>query len=291
MSGFNLGNSYYCNDSTDEEKTPSTVEIIDQSKKCKPNSNVVLYLEGNIASGKTSLLKRIEGLGNFLCVPEPVDHWKNMGYITNDGIHKTINLLERYYTHPTLYGMTFQLNVINDIVDRHKTFVNYANSIILERSLYSCRDVFMKSMKEQETLHMLDFGILYNTIDNFIKFDACKCDGYIYLNVSADTCFQRMKVRGREEERNITLDYLRRIEHLHDNMVWKLERENVPVLRLYGNETDEELNCALHSFIIHKQTMLEQTNLMDVLYHEAIKPNDYFSRFKFDDVPKDDAKN
>ncbi len=42
-----------------------------------------------------------------------------------------------------------------------------------------------------------------------------KIDAYIWVDTDADTCSQRIKMRGREGEDDIPLDYLKSLERVH----------------------------------------------------------------------------
>ena len=41
-------------------------------------------------------------------------------------------------------------------------------------------------------------------------------DGLIYLRSNPENCFNRIKKRGRESEKNIKLEYIKRIHELHE---------------------------------------------------------------------------
>ena len=63
-------------------------------------------------------------------------------------------------------------------------------------------------------------------------------DGIIYLNVNPEKCYERIIKRGRPEESDLPLDYLKQIDLKHEQWIKNLD---VPVLNLEW-EDDLDLN-------------------------------------------------
>lgn len=59
---------------------------------------MIVFIEGTIAAGKTSLLKVFEK--NFKCFYEPVELWEN--YPTKFGKSQAQNLLKQFYDNKTV---------------------------------------------------------------------------------------------------------------------------------------------------------------------------------------------
>jgi deoxyguanosine kinase len=62
----------------------------------------------------------------------------------------------------------------------------------------------------------------------------------IYLNASLDTLLKRIKVRGREVEKNISPLYLEQlsIDYEETMAIFEKEHPDIPVLRFSGDELD-----------------------------------------------------
>jgi deoxyguanosine kinase len=62
----------------------------------------------------------------------------------------------------------------------------------------------------------------------------------IYLNASLDTLLKRIKIRGREVEKNISPLYLEQLSIDYENAITSFEQAHpeVPVLRFNGDELD-----------------------------------------------------
>jgi hypothetical protein len=65
-----------------------------------------IALEGNIAAGKSTLLRLLEDELDYIAVPEPLSKWQGVG--ANGTANCGGNLLELFYKDPKRWGYTFQ---------------------------------------------------------------------------------------------------------------------------------------------------------------------------------------
>ena len=120
----------------------------------QPLRTLKIALEGNIASGKSTLLRLLEDEVGYIVVPEPISKWQGvapMGAKSCGG-----NLLELFYKDPQRWGLTFQMYAflsrtmaqlspvdiyLNDSAVRHsrKAIAENASSVVFfERSVFRC---------------------------------------------------------------------------------------------------------------------------------------------------------
>ena len=168
-----------------------------------------LYIEGNISCGKTTFLNYFKNNPFYTILPEPLEKWQN---------YNGENLLELMYQNPTENTMKFQLAAQKTMFDRECQTQTLLNEIVLlERSLYSQLYVF--------TIMGLDSGYLtqeqYNEL--VVGFKALtiklpKPDLFIYLRLAPETCYERMKTRNRDEENNVSLEYLKKLHDYHEDI-------------------------------------------------------------------------
>ena len=168
-----------------------------------------VYLEGNIGSGKTTLINMLKkdnlDIGIF---EEPVKIWTDIG------------IFQKYGIDPVRYGLMFQVlarmtrhNLEYDVLaDPGCKLVN-----IFERSGLTDETVFMPVMAD---LHQLDKEELlwYDTcvapLNKSFKFlEDCEF-GFIYLNTSPEICEKRILKRNRTGE-NVSFDYLLKLDEKH----------------------------------------------------------------------------
>jgi deoxyadenosine/deoxycytidine kinase len=176
-------------------------------------------LEGNIAAGKSSLGQALSATGKLAFLPEPVEKWRT-GYATN--------LLGDYYNDPTRWAFTLQICAF---VTRAKTWSEIEidhSCILMERSIFSDRNVFARLLYESGDMSETEYQ-LYVELWNFLASRWIVIPNKIfYLRTPAAVCLERIAQRARPEEATIPLEFLERIERLHDE--WLSDRQDVIVL-------------------------------------------------------------
>lgn len=178
-------------------------------------------LEGNIGAGKTSLGNVLKASTRFEFLEEPVDMWR-------DGFAN--NLFEMFYTDMDRWSFTFQIMAFTT---RAKTWSEIlakvqGEQVVLERSIFTDRNVFAKNLYAQGAMNESEWQ-LYQQLWDFLALNYCETpDKILYLRTPAEECLERIKKRGREEEQTMPLDYLKRLEDLHDE--WLLDHPDTIIL-------------------------------------------------------------
>jgi deoxyadenosine/deoxycytidine kinase len=93
----------------------------------------------------------------------------------------------------------------------------------MERSPYFIKNVFVEKAFEDKTINEDEYNNihkLHKTTDELWQPNA-----YIYLRSDPEMCYNRIKKRGRESEKNIKLEYIKRIHELHEEK-YKVALEN-----------------------------------------------------------------
>jgi deoxyadenosine/deoxycytidine kinase len=182
-----------------------------------------VLLEGNIAAGKTTLGQQLVDSGLFAFIPEPVERWQT-GFAAN--------LLERFYTDTQRWAFTLQICAFVTRSQAIQTLPNHRH-ILLERSIYCDRHVFAKNLHQHGFMDDTEWALYRHFWDYFLE-SVPLPDAILYLRTPADECFRRLQLRGRAEEKGITLDYLSQLEARHDE--WLLDGATVeaPVIVLDG---------------------------------------------------------
>ncbi|XP_027011016.2 deoxyguanosine kinase, mitochondrial [Tachysurus fulvidraco] len=227
-----------------------------------------LSIEGNIAVGKSTFARLLSSAGrNWEVTPEPVSKWQNVEEATSQitpqvpSSHQTAtNLLQMMYEDPKRWSYTFQTF---SCMSRMRTQLQPPPGRLLEtddvavqvyeRSIYSDRYVFALNMFELGCINSTEWAV-YQDWHSFLveQFGPkVQLEGIIYLRAPPQTCMERLRHRGREEEQGIQLDYLETLHKQHDN--WLINKntkvhfdhlKNIPVLVLDGSlefESDSEM--------------------------------------------------
>ncbi|XP_072213129.1 deoxyguanosine kinase, mitochondrial isoform X1 [Excalfactoria chinensis] len=186
----------------------------------RSGSALRLALEGNIAVGKSTFLRLLgRAFPAWQRAAEPVARWREVVA----GAAQGGNLLQRLYRDPARWAFTFQtlscLGRLQAQLERPEGPVR-----VSERSVYSDRYVFAKSLFEAGQLDAVEWAV-YQEWHTFLvgQLGAHTAPhAFLYLRASPQRCLERLRCRARPEERDVTLRYLQRLHAQHER--WLLER-------------------------------------------------------------------
>ncbi len=174
-----------------------------------------VQIEGNIGVGKstfTNLLK--ENIANSELVSEPVDMWLHVK--NSDGK----NILQTFYDDIPRWAYTFQNIAYVTRMMKIERAIRSSTSdyVFLDRSIDTDRYVFEKMLWEEGQLQKIEheaYELWCQFYQDFVRTDSDK--KIIYLKCSPEVCLGRIKIRGREEEKSITLEYLNKLHKAHED--------------------------------------------------------------------------
>ena len=183
----------------------------------------IITIDGNIGVGKTTILNYLHSNYNIDIDLEPIDKWKT--FLDNIYINK-----KNFFN--------FQIRVWLDRSWIQEKDLNV--NIIMERSPYFIRNTFNKYMYNNNLITQPEFNILnelYNKTDLIWNPNY-----YIYLRSDPNKCLKRIINRGRENEQNITIDYLNDIHNLHEETYKQILENNKNIICIdIENKSLEEI--------------------------------------------------
>jgi deoxyadenosine/deoxycytidine kinase len=165
----------------------------------------IFFIEGNIASGKSSVLEQLKERGFAICY-EPVEEWKELKIGA-----ETKNLLGLFYQDMPKWSFAMQIAVITSRFN--SLLAAYAATdpsvpLIVERSLWTDENVFALNLKQLGHLSDVEWTIMSRTLSLLLSLSAHIMEGsdmkHIYIKTSPDVCHQRQQTRDRVEERVLT---------------------------------------------------------------------------------------
>lgn len=223
------------------------------------SKNKSFIIEGNIGAGKSTFLRIMSNYLDIHPVFEPHEKWQK--------IQGGENLLQKFYQDIKRWSYTFQTYAFVSRVLEQKWADEKATSefMVIERSVYSDRYCFAKNCFEMGVMSSLEWE-LYKEWFSWLAINyTVKPSGFIYLKTDPEVCYGRMKLRSRDEEAGVSLDYLTKIHDKHEDwLIKKLGIEDslldVPVLILDCNKDFEK---DINEQIAHAQKISEffQINL------------------------------
>lgn len=158
---------------------------------------VKISIEGNIGSGKSSVISR---LCQDIRVPvflEPVDEWKDW--------------LTLFYQNPGRWGMSFNINVL-------LSFNKWKNNdffSIYERSPISNRYIFSQLQFDQGRMNNLEKTMFEQLYDKL----AWTPDVIIYIRADPHVSMERMKKRARACENEVPIEYLTAVHEKYEDIL------------------------------------------------------------------------
>jgi deoxyadenosine/deoxycytidine kinase len=178
---------------------------------------VIISIEGNIGSGKTTILenleKSLEHDPSILFLREPLDVWESVKDSKTGE-----NILQKFYANPEKYAFAFQVMAyatrLSMVRDAIKIGDGQYRAIVLERSLAADKRIFAKMLYDDGKIDDVCYQIYHKFYKEFS--DEVGLDGIVYIDADAEICKQRVEKRSRQGEDGIALEYLQKCKKYHD---------------------------------------------------------------------------
>ncbi len=214
-------------------------------KKCSKKTPIIISIEGNIGTGKSTLIEKVKDYFDHLNIDkhigyiiEPVDIWNSV--TDNAGV----TILEKYYANQHKYAFPFQMMAyISRLSIIRKALQEDYDVIIMERSIYTDREVFAKMLYDEGKIEEIEYNIYLKWFEEFIG-DIPNI-AHIYIQANPIVSSERVIKRGRQGE-NIPLSYLEKCHEYHQDWLMGAE-QTAPMLLLNGNmdRTNDDYNLWL----------------------------------------------
>ena len=171
-----------------------------------------LSIEGNIGAGKTTLAKMMARDFNGQLVLERFEENP---------------FLPKFYEDPARYAFPLEMSFL---ADRYQQFLDLWTQPGLFSDITISDYFVIKSLIFAGVTLGEDEYELYRKIFRFMYRDLKKPDLYVYLYRQADDLIRNIARRGRDYEKNITADYLRKVHAAYLQFI--RQQKDMPVLIL-----------------------------------------------------------
>ena len=205
---------------------------------------LIFYVEGNLGSGKTTLINKINR------------HFKDLtvsAYREPDDIWKASSLLQDFYEKPKQKAVSFQSFLAATFLVRDIHVREAPQKVfLLERSLFSASEVFLPLLLDCKYINLQEFLFLREINNTYIE-KSLKADFHIYLNTNVETCLYRVKNRKNPGEGAVDYQYLTKIDNLHK--AWFKQIDPHKVLEISSTQKDlDTLINKIETYIAHHDT-------------------------------------
>ena len=176
----------------------------------------IVWVEGLIAAGKSSIVQRLEALLGFRTFPEPV---ADKGY------------LELFYQDPERWAFAFQVEMLKRRWDLHRLAMLEARcgtskGCLLDRGMPGDW-VFANMHYRHGTMHELEWQTYKSLYDEFMSVPHLQPTILVFLDVDPEVALERLRKRNRSGE-TVTLDYLLDLRSAYDLLLAQLGKGQHP---------------------------------------------------------------
>lgn len=214
-------------------------------------------VEGNIGAGKSTFLQLIgKHMPHVSIALEPLNDWQNEQYGQS--------LLKNFYDDTKRWAYTLETLTLMCRVKEHLLEQQLNAPLrVVERSIYSGNYCFAKNGHEHGFLTDIEWH-MYSQWFDFLVQKCTQPKGFIYLQVSPDISYERIRKRNRDAEASITLSYIQQIHDKHEQFLHARQNvhpkvASVPVLTLNCDQEFEQNPTKLAEHLERLTAFFENT--------------------------------
>lgn len=131
-------------------------------------------------------------------------------------------MLDLLYKNPERFAMPFQDYVTLTMLKNHIKETTKPIKM-MERSMFSARYCFVEKMLASGTIHESMYMVLQEWYEFLMQQHKIQCDLIVYLRTDPEIAHNRVKLRARDEESCVPIEYLRDLHDLHER--WLINDE------------------------------------------------------------------
>ena len=209
-----------------------------------------LAVAGNIGVGKSTLVTMLSERLGWEPFFEPVGENPYLADFYRD--------MRTWAFHSQIFFLTRRLRI-------HRQMIDHPSSAIQDRSVYEDAEVFAHNLFRQRLIGKRDYKSyreLYQVLIEFLP----PPDLVVYLRASVSTLQERIRLRGRDYERQITADYLRQLNELYES--WISRFSLCPVLTVPADDLDY-VAIPAHLDLIVRKVEEKLTGKDEVVFYAA----------------------
>ncbi len=179
-----------------------------------PLQDLFIGIAGLIGAGKSTLAT---ALGKHLDLPVYYEPVAENEY------------LEDFYRETAKYSFATQIYLLNRRFQQHQEIIWRGGGAVQDRTIYEDA-VFAKMLVDLDLMDERDYRTyldLFRHMSNFM----CRPNVIVYLDVAPERSMERIRMRNREAESGISIEYLRALYKEYERFVADISR-TIPVIRV-----------------------------------------------------------
>jgi len=167
------------------------------------NKKIFISIAGNIGSGKSSLTRLLAKRFNWLPYYESVN---DNPYLTD------------FYADMNRWSFNLQIYFLAHRFNIHKDINEKPNSVIQDRSIYEDVEIFARNLHKMGKMSDRDHET-YTSLFKEMTYYLTPPDVLVYLKADIKTLVNQIKLRGREFEKGIDIDYLKLLNESYEGWI------------------------------------------------------------------------
>ena len=116
--------------------------------------------------------------------------------------------MKRWAFHSQMFFLAHKFNI-------HQELSDHPGTVVQDRTIYEDAEVFAENLYRSQKMTQSEYET-YRALYTSIKKTLRPPDLMIYLRASVRTVRRRIRLRGRAEEQDIPLRYIRRLHELYE---------------------------------------------------------------------------
>jgi len=173
-----------------------------------------IAIAGNIGAGKSTLVEFLSRTYGIQTYYEPSEDNPYLPDFYRD--------MDRWAFHSQLYFLSNKFRI-------HRELDRMSGLVVLDRTIYEDAEVFATALYEAGRIDARDWETYWNFYRTIVA-AIRPPDLMIYLRCSMRTLRRRIRLRGREMERDMPLAYLKLLERLYERWIDSWDKSEVLVL-------------------------------------------------------------
>lgn len=143
--------------------------------------------------------------------------------------------LSDFYLDMKKWSFHSQIFFLSKRLRHHRGLLDHPSSVLQDRSVYEDAEIFARNLYRQGAMGERDYGV-YRELYEVLTLYLPPPDLVVYLRASASTLLKRIELRGRDYERDISLEYLVNLNELYEE--WIASFTLCPVLIVPSDDLD-----------------------------------------------------
>jgi deoxyadenosine kinase len=179
-----------------------------------PFGNIFIGIAGMIGAGKSTLAT---ALGNHLGIDTYYEPVADNEYLSD------------FYRDTPRYSFAMQVYLLNRRFQQHQEIIWRKRSAVQDRTIYE-DSIFAKMLAKTGLMDERDYRTYVELFRNMSNF-MCKPSVIVFLDVSPESSAERIKMRSRDVESSIPLEYLEALYQGYEEFVTDISKV-IPVIRV-----------------------------------------------------------